>query len=149
MISQHISEEDIQLYVLDASKVKEEVAQHLEQCPACKARVKEYEMLFTGIGSLPKASFDFDVAALVLPQLPEKKKASSYKIAGITIAVIAAAGLISLPFILLQFRVNELWENISPWLIGLAAVMAVAFIGISLWEMYERYRQQIRKLNFE
>ncbi len=148
MISQHISEEDIQLYVLDASQVKEETMQHLEHCTACKARVREYELLFTGIGSLPKASFDFDVAALVLPQLPEKKKVSSYKIAGIAMVVIAA-GLISLLFILLQYRLNELWQNISPWEIGLISVVAGAFIGISLWEVYERYRQQLKKLNFE
>ncbi|MBN8876664.1 MAG: hypothetical protein J0I32_03905 [Sphingobacteriales bacterium] len=148
MISQHILEEDIQLYVLDASQVKEETMQHLEHCTACQARVREYEMLFTGIGSLPKALFDFDVAALVLPQLPEKKKVSSYKIAGIAMVVIAA-GLISLLFILLQYRLNELWQNISPWVIGLISVVAVAFIGISLWEMYERYRQQLKKLNFE
>jgi len=148
MIGQHISEEDIQLYVLDANQVSNEVTQHLEQCAACKARVKEYEILFTGIGSLPKASFDFDVAALVLPQLPEKKKAS-YKMAGIAMAVIVAAGLISLPFILLGYKVNELWQNISPWVIGLISVMAVAFVGISLWEVYDRYRQQLKKLNFE
>lgn len=149
MISQHISEEDIQLYVLDASQVKEETMQHLEHCTACKAKVREYEMLFTGIGSLPKASFDFDVVALVLPQLPEKKKVSSYKIAGIAMVVIAVAGLISLLFLLLQYRLNELWQNISPWVIGLISVVAVAFIGISLWEMYERYRQQLKKLNFK
>lgn len=149
MISQHISEEDIQLYVLDANQLAGEAKQHLEQCTACQARVKEYEVLFTGIQALPKASFDFDVAALVMPQLPEKKKASSYKIAGIALIVMIAAALGSLPFILLEYRINDLWQYISPWVIGLISIIVVAFIGISLWDMYERYRQQLKKLNFE
>lgn len=149
MISQHVSEEDIQLYILDASQVAGEARQHLEQCAACQARAKEYEMLFTGIGSLSKASFDFDVAALVMPQLPEKKKAPSYKIAGIALVVIIAAGLISLPFILFPFRIDDLWKNISPWVIGLISIIAVSFIGFSVWDMYDRYRHQLKKLNFE
>lgn len=149
MISQHISEEDIQLYVLDASQVAGEAKQHLEQCAACQARVKEYEMLFTGVGSLPKASFDFDVAALIMPQLPEKKKASSYKIAGIALVVMVAIGLISIPFFLFQYKVDDLWKNISPWVIGLISIIVVAFIGINLWDMYDRYRHQLKKLNFE
>ena len=84
-----------------------------------------------------------------MPQLPEKKKASSYKIAGIALIVMIAAALGSLPFILLEYRINDLWQYISPWVIGLISIIVVAFIGISLWDMYERYRQQLKKLNFE
>ena len=149
MISKHVSEEEIQLYVLDSKQVPPPVKEHLELCADCQARVREYELLFTSIQSLDKPSFDFDVAALVLPQLPEPEKAPSYKLAGFILITLAIAALVSLPFLLFDYKIANLWNNISPWLIGLVAIVAIAFIGINIWDMYRRYRQQLQKLSFE
>jgi hypothetical protein len=154
MISKHVSEEEIQLYVLDFTQVSPPVKQHLEQCADCMARVKVYELLFTDIQSLEKPSFDFDVAAMVLPQLEEKKKTSWYKMPVIVLAILLAFGLLSIPFFLFSgsksgYNMSILWGNISPWVIGLISVIVVGFTGINIWDAYSRYRYQLDKLNFQ
>ena len=154
MTGEHLSEEEIQLYVLQANELTQPAKQHLEQCTPCQARAKEYELLFSGIQSLDKPSFDFDVAALVLPQLEEKKKTAWYKLPLIVISVFLAAGLLSVPFFIFSAgsagsAINSLWNNISPWVIGIISIMAVGFIGINIWDSYTRYRHQLDKLNFQ
>lgn len=153
MTGKHVSEEEIQLYVLDLTQMSPPAKQHLEQCAHCKARVKEYELLFTGISSLEKPSFDFDVAAMVLPQLEEKKKASWYKVPVIALAILLAMGLLSLPFFLFSgnggYNVSNLWTSISPWVIGIISVTAVGFVVINVWDAYSHYRHQMDKLNFQ
>lgn len=152
MTGKHVSEEEIQLYVLDLTQVSPTVKQHLGQCDYCKARVKEYELLFTGIRSLEKPSFDFDVAAMILPQLEEKKKASWYKVPVIALAILLAIGLLSLPFFLFSkggYNISNLWSSISPWVIGIISVTAVGFVGINVWDAYSHYRHQLDKLNFQ
>lgn len=154
MIGKHVSEEEIQLYVLDFTQVAQPVKQHLEQCADCMAKVKEYELLFSGIQSLEKSSFDFNVVALVLPQLEEKKKTSWYKVPVIVLAIFLAIGLLSIPFFLFtgskdDLIVNNLWSSISPWVLGIISVTAVGFVGINVWDAYSRYRHQLDKLNFQ
>ena len=153
MTGKHVSEEEIQLYVLDFTQLAQPVKRHLEQCADCMARVKEYELLFTGIRSLERSSFDFDVAAMVLPQLEEKKKASWYRVPVFVLAALLVAGVFCMPFFLLRggeaYDLSSLWSSISPWFIGIISLTAVGLIGINVWDAYSRYRQQLDKLNFQ
>jgi len=148
MMDKHISEQDIQLSVLDNAMLPALSKLHLEQCAVCRARMKEYELLFSSIETMPKSSFDFDVAELVLPMLPEKKK-SSLRAPLIIAGIMLAAGFIGLPFLLFDYNAGGLWQTISPWLISMACIVAVTLVGISLSDMVSRYRRQMRELNFE
>ncbi|RYF88442.1 MAG: hypothetical protein EOO00_11185, partial [Chitinophagaceae bacterium] len=100
MISKHVSEEEIQLYVLNPVELAHPARQHIEQCMDCQLRLKEYEALFTAIQSLDKPAFDFDVAALVLPQLEEKRKTSWYRLPLIILGIAASIALLLLPLVI-------------------------------------------------
>jgi hypothetical protein len=148
MTDKHLSEQDIQLSVLDNSLLEATLKQHQDQCAVCQARVKEYELLFSSIEAMPPSSFDFDVVELVMPVLPEKKR-SSLTAPLIIAGIMVAAGLIALPFLLFDHRIGGLWQTISPWLISMVIIVAVTLVGISLSDMVARYRRQMRQLNFE
>ena len=148
MINEHISEEDIQLAVLDKEKILPGIRQHLDQCAACREKLKGYQSLFTGIAALPKSSFDFDVVDWVMPALPERKKATN-KIPVIAMLVLLLAGLLSLPFLLFDHHINGIWEGISPWMLGLLGIAGAAFLVISLTDLYKSYYSRLQKLNFE
>lgn len=148
MIYQHIPEEDLQLSALDNSLLQPDALEHLQQCAVCREKVKEYQLLFGDITALSKPSFDFDVAELVMPLLPEKKK-RRFSIPVVIAAVLLISGLISLPFFLFNRRIDIFWKSISPWLLGLIGIIGIAFIVMSIADMYVRYRHQLQKLNFE
>lgn len=148
MMDKHISEQDIQLSVLDNSMLPASAKQHLDQCAVCRARKKEYELLFSSIDAMPKASFDFDVVDLVMPLLPEKKR-SSIRTPLIIAGIMVATGFIGLPLLLFDYNVGGLWQTISPWLISMVSIVAVTLVGISLSDMVSRYRRHMRELNFE
>jgi hypothetical protein len=148
MKDQHISEEDIQLFVLDNALFSPEQQQHFDQCGICQGKVNAYKLLFTSVETLPKSSFDFDVVDLVMPVLPEQKK-TSFSIPAIATVILLAAGAIALPVILFDYRITGLWKAISPWMISLVLIVSIALIGISLTDMYTRYRRQMQQLNFK
>lgn len=150
MIDQHISEQEVQQAVLDKTQLSATAAQHLDQCSVCQTTVKEYELLFSSIESLPEPSFDFDIVDLVMPLLPEKKKANSgYNVPLIVVVLLIACGMLIASFFLLniRLRIDELWPSISPWLMGIGAVVVGAWIGISLADLYSNYKAQIRALD--
>ncbi|PZR24830.1 MAG: hypothetical protein DI535_20690 [Citrobacter freundii] len=148
MKDKHISEQEIQLSILDNSLLPASSKLHLEQCAVCRARVREYELLFSSIYAMPKPSFDFDVVELVMPVLPEKKR-STIRMPLIIAGIMMAAGLAGLPFLLSDYNIGGFWQTISPWLISMASIVAVTLVGASLSEMIARYRRQMRELSFE
>ena len=148
MINEHISEQDLQSAALDNAQLPPAANKHLDECAVCQASLKEYQLLFTSVASLQKPSFDFDVAELVMPLLPKKKKAMN-KAPLIICAVILFAGLLTLPFILFDYRIDGLWKTVSPWMMGLVGIVAVVFVVTNIADMYRNYRHQLQKLNFE
>lgn len=148
MMDKHISEQELQLSVLDNSMLPASSKLHLEQCAVCQARVKEYELLFSDIEAMPKPSFDFDVVELVMPVLPEKKR-SSLRVPLIIAGIMLVGGLVGLPFLLFDYNIGGFWQTISPWLISMASIVAVTLVGFSISDMIARYRRQMRELSFE
>jgi anti-sigma factor RsiW len=148
MIIEHVSEQDIQSYVLKETILNEAALQHIQTCTTCRARVDLYESLFSVVEEMPAPSFDFDVAELVIPQLPAKKKKVN-RVPAILSGLLVLAGLIGLPFLLFDDKNGSGLQSVSPWLFGMVGIVAITFIVISVSDMYARYRRQLKELNFE
>lgn len=69
MVTQHLSDEDIQEYAME-HPLTGRIAEHAKACPACAARVADYRLLVDGMKEQEAPAFDFDLAALVLTKLP-------------------------------------------------------------------------------
>ncbi|MCG2613801.1 hypothetical protein LZZ85_05895 [Terrimonas sp. NA20] len=148
MIKEHVSEEDIQSYVLKESALEQYALQHIQTCASCQAKLNMYESLFSGVGEMPKPAFDFDVAELVMPLLSVKKRKVN-RLPAILSGLLVLAGLIGLPFLLFDDKNSSGLQSVSPWLFGVVGIVAVTFIVISVSDMYARYRRQLKELNFE
>jgi anti-sigma factor RsiW len=148
MITEHISEQDIQSYVLKEISLTAAALQHIQTCRSCQAKVDMYDALFSHVEEIPKPSFEFDVVELVMQQLPVKKKRQS-KVPAILSALLVLAGLIGLPFLLFDNGSGSGLQSVSPWLFGMVGIVAITFIVISVSDMYARYRRQLKELNFE
>jgi anti-sigma factor RsiW len=71
MSGAHLSEEELQQYILDRPECTSENIAHLDGCPDCQAEVAAYAMLMEGLSRQPTPVFGFDVSAVVMQRLAE------------------------------------------------------------------------------
>ena len=79
MKNKHISEIELQQYVLCKDDCDMDIIEHINQCEKCKVEVEIYHLLFYEIKKQPETIFDFDLANLVMQHLPEKQNVSELK----------------------------------------------------------------------
>ena len=148
MKSVHLTEEEIQQYALDKSSCDDVITGHASCCPACKARIAEYETLFSTLKLAPAPSFDFSLAELVVTQLPKIKPARSrdnifaYAFA---LLIMALPGTVLFYF---RFYIESLFASIAPLLIYLTVTTIITLATILSVEMYKTYKKKMSILEF-
>lgn len=143
----HPSENIIQQYVLEPSACSRAITDHIESCVECMSEVKNYQAVFSEIHQLPAPAFDFDLAALVMPQLPKSPPAFQIDrfIAGFL--VIFSAGCISIPLYFFRKNILNMFIGIPVFFIYAIVISTSLFLIASLYSMYKKYQNQIRFLN--
>jgi len=148
MTSEHLSEEELQLFAAGKSPVNAAASQHIQACPSCQEELTIYRLLYSQISREPAPEFDFDLSAAVLAQVPSiSTKTSARNIYGfIPAAVVALVVVISL----YSFRKNfiNLSAGISFTFMAVSIVACIIIIGFKVSQEYQRYRLQIKKLNY-
>ena len=74
MKSGHLSENEIQDYVVNVSLSSHDQKGHVEQCEVCRQRIQLYHAVFERIAEQGKPAFDFDLPDLVMTKLLPVKK---------------------------------------------------------------------------
>ena len=69
MVKPHLSDEQVQELAMGNITLSQELAAHVESCAHCKARVENYQLLFSTIEEQKAPAFDFDLAATVVAQI--------------------------------------------------------------------------------
>jgi hypothetical protein len=141
MTSLHLSQEELQMIaggqpVADASK------QHIESCALCQQQLAVYTLIVSTISKAPKAAFDFDLAALVMPQL---QPAPAKKIFPLRPFIIAA--FIAMPLYLFRKNFLLLTTGISTAFLLLSVAACIVIIGFSISKLYHKYQRQLDQLN--
>jgi anti-sigma factor RsiW len=146
MTRDHLSESEIQQYALEPVACEAGVAAHVNACAACKANVAAYQVLFTDIQEQPVPAFDFDIAAVIVPQIEKAKPVTDRFF--ISMAVIT---VISLSVAVYSFRsyFETIFTNALSWFIGIIVVAAISIIIFQLIELYKKYNQEMDQLQFE
>ena len=58
MLDKHLTDEEIQRFLLDGQQSNSKMAEHLQVCNDCKARVDTYELLFAAIAEQDRVKAD-------------------------------------------------------------------------------------------
>src|SRR6185436_10931088 len=91
----HLSDDEVQQFVIDKQYCEIKVVEHIHICKECKIKAEVYQSLITGIKYQPQPVFDFDLSASVLKQLPAPQpKAANDKLV-IWILVFVSIGFIA------------------------------------------------------
>lgn len=76
MKKKHLSEQDLQQFVLNEFDCSNYIIEHINLCEKCKIEVEIYESIFAEIKKETSPVFEFDVSSSVLQNLSEKQKFS-------------------------------------------------------------------------
>jgi len=148
MITKHLSEDEIQQYALDRSVCESKIANHVQLCEECQAKVATYQLLFTGISQQQEPSFDFSLSELVLAQLPEPKLnfwRDSFLIYLLIFVIILLAGFLSWIF---RGHVLSHFVDVTPFVIYLIVTTAIILLIALGFDMYKSYHKKMSNLDF-
>jgi hypothetical protein len=148
MTNEHLSETEIQEYVLNKNTCSTSIIQHLQLCESCKIKAANYKLLFAEISQQPEPSFNFNLPDLVLQQLPQAKSnnlSGSFIIyfpAFIAVAAITFAGYF------FRKNIENIFAGISVFFMYIIIIATFIIMIFKSIEMYKKYQQKINMLDF-
>ncbi len=146
MKATHLTDEEIQQYALDRTACIK-VIEHIDSCEQCKEKAEAYRLLFAGLQQQPQASFNFNLAELVMEQLPVPTPKPLQE--NVLIYIFIATGIAITAFTLFYFRkyVAILFESITPIFIYLSVTACLTLSVVLITDMYKNYKKKIHTLD--
>lgn len=147
MNEQHLSEEQLQLLAAGNPDHDPMATAHLAGCDACRRQVDEYIALFAALKETPAPAFAFDVAALVMPQLPvAAPEAVAGRSNNYLIPVLASVFLLIPAVVFRAYFVNLIRATPALFVYPML-IIPVLFILFKCSQMYRAYQRKINALN--
>ncbi|MDH6253422.1 hypothetical protein M2347_003149 [Chryseobacterium sp. H1D6B] len=144
MKNKHLNELEIQQYVLHKDDCDFNIIEHVNHCQKCKSEVEIYESLFAVLKNEPNSIFEFDIANLVMQQLPEKQ---NFLFDKYLIALLSGVSITALS-ILIYFT-NKYFPTVFT---GISAIqfslILVTIILISIYIYIDMNKNYQNKMNF-
>ncbi|MEZ5106837.1 MAG: hypothetical protein R2757_20195 [Draconibacterium sp.] len=147
MENKHLDDDTIQQYILHKTSCDAETIEHIRYCTQCKIKAGQYKLLFDVIRKEKKPIFDFNLAELVMKQLPEQHQKVSNEKSLFYLIVFIVIVLICVGFYLFGNLLLNLFLGISPILIGLIFTTITSLMVFLFIDMYMKYQRQMKALN--
>ena len=144
MKTQHLSDENIQEYILSKSN-QMSVSDHLHGCDVCKAKVEVYQNIITGIKEQSHAEFDFNLSEFVMIKIEQKGSAYSNVF---WLFVTLGIGVMVITVFFLGKHITNLFSGVSEMASYLVVTTAVVLLLFQGMEIVRKYKRQIDAVNF-
>ena len=147
MTTKHLTDDELQQYVLNGGPIKNEIAAHINVCEDCSTRMEAYRVLIMGIEQQPAPVFDFDLQELVLSRLPavaEKKTGDNLSPWIFIGPAVIAGGLIIYFFGGYFAYLLAGIATLATGLVSLSAGILATVLGI---DMYRTYKKKINAVD--
>lgn len=147
MVIKHLTDDEVQQYVIDKQQCEVKIVEHIHSCDVCKTRVEVYQLMIKGIKQQPKPAFDFDLSATVLDRLPvpEPKTANDKLLTWIFIFI--CIGLIGIVSWFFRGYLDSMFKGIAAISIYLIAISAITVIAWVFVEMFKKYQKEMKVLD--
>lgn len=148
MINTHVNDAEIQQYVLQRTDCDVDVIDHILHCTHCKIKAEQYSLLFEGIKQQEKPVFDFNLADLVIEQLPPSQPKISYENSSFYFIGFIAFFFISILLYFFGNNLLKLFLRVTPIIISLIITTLTSLLVFLCIDMYRKYNTQMKALNF-
>jgi len=155
-MTKHLSDFDIQQWVLDKANCEANIIDHIHECEHCKTKAETYQLLFSVIKEQPKPAFDFNLSEIILPQISPAQPALQrntiikFTIAAITIIAFSITSYLykAQINIFLKKYIFDITSGISKGAMYLLLTTALTLLIFQSIALYKKYQQKIDDLNF-
>ena len=148
MTNKHLNDIEIQQYILEKTNCDTDIVEHMQHCTNCEAKAAEYNLIFDEIQQQAKPIFNFNLADLVVAQLPKPQpKVAKEKWVFYFIIFIAVFSVCAI-FYLFGNNLQNLLFGTKPILTGLIITTVAILLVFLCIDMYRKYQAQINALNF-
>ena len=147
MTNKHLTDTEIQEFVLYRNECRADALAHMEHCPDCKTKAAQYRVLFEEINKQPNPVFDFDLATLVIDQLPAPKRKSTGE--KLMLYAVVCTCLLLAGFISYYFReiFASLFIGDNTMIYALIITTVTGVLTFLCIDMYKKYKAQMNALN--
>jgi len=145
MKSKHLSDTDIQEYILHQSDHEVDLIEHLQECRRCKTKTEMYRQLFLLIKAQPVPEFNFDISVAVLPKIAPSK----FSLTFFLVCLLAGAGFTCIGFVFYLFRdyVAVLFSGFSATILSLMLAATLAILIFQSIDLIRKYDHKMNELN--
>ena len=140
MITYHLTDNDIQIFISDKANCELTILEHINNCEHCKTKVNVYESIFATIEQQPTPIFDFNLGSLVLSQIPQPK--TKFVWSNLINQVLVFIGILTI--VVLFFLIGKYLlptigatSNEVIYLIIVTAILVLLFQGFDLLKKHQ------------
>jgi len=141
----HLIDTMIQQYILDRSSLDVVSTAHIASCAHCRQKAASYKLLFSEIENIAPPAFDFDLAKMVMAQIPKQRKRNLWSV--VLISIVAAI-LIGVPIYFFQEYFQDMIAGISVIVLSLIGIIILMILVFQILDEYRKYDKQISSLDF-
>jgi hypothetical protein len=146
MKNKHLSDTDIQEYILRQSDHEMYVIEHLQECRQCKAKTEMYRQLFFALRTQPKPEFNFDLSEAVLSKITPSK----FPLTFFLVYLFAGVGFTCIGFVFYLFKeyVAVLFSGFSTMLLSLMLATTFGILIFQSIDLIRKYDHKMDELDF-
>lgn len=139
MKTDHLTDDIIQAYILQEPN-DPQIALHISECTACKAKMESYMVLMDAIRHIEPETFSFDAVTLVLQKIEAREKfyPGKYPLTIFSGIFISGVFLISLFIIKPAFQTFRPLNEIENIFIAISAVCVFTFLLIDIFRQFRQ-----------
>ncbi len=145
MKAKHLSENQIQQYVLDVSGRDPAESRHIAGCEVCRAKAANYSLIFSEIQELERPVFTFNVGSLVMAKIEPTVQSPGWSKILVSLAALSAAA-VGLTGWLNAGQLEIIFKGLSLPLLGLAAAVVLPVLLFQLWLLQRKYQSRLQLL---
>jgi hypothetical protein len=148
MKQEHLTENELQQFVLEPQEANLEQATHVAECAKCTAGVANYRVMFTALGTMEKPAFNFDLEKQIMVQLSvSTTRKTGFPWFAIAISA-ASAAMVAIPLFIMRNYFTNMFTRIPATVIYLVAATTLTIIIFQCRELLISYREKMRLLNY-
>jgi len=146
MVTKHLTDDEVQQYVVDRQHCEMKIAEHIHICGECKLKAEIYQSLVTGIKQQSQPNFNFDLSALVVQQLPSAKEKASDRLL-LRLLLFIGIAVMGIGVYFFEGSFVYLFKGVAAILIYLIVITAVTVcVGLFI-DMYKKYHNEMKLLD--
>jgi hypothetical protein len=146
MVAKHLTDVEVQQYVVDRQHCEMRIVDHMHVCGDCKLKAEIYQSLVTGITQQPPPTFNFDLSELVVQQLPLPKEKASDRFL-LRLLLFIGIAVVGGGVYFFEGSFVYLFKGVAASLIYLIVITAVT-VSIGLFiDMYKKYNNEMKLLD--